>query len=628
MADALAHRGPNDSGFVFFDKNGITTHFKSREEFSGDAGSFVLGMGHRRLSILDLSPLGHQPMATEDERFWIIHNGEVYNYQSIREDLKGKGHRFRSDSDTEVILSAYREWGADCVARFNGMWVFMIYDTGRRELFISRDRFGIKPLFYAEHRGQLLFASEIKAFLAAGVDNQINDGIVYDYLSRGYNDHTDETFFTHIHSFPSGQSETISLDGARNRRRYWELSTDPASYQSEHEEADTIERFGELLADSVRLRLISDVPVGTCLSGGLDSSSIVMLISDILASTSTADGRLTQAVGSRQRAFSACYHDDGADESGFSELAATTAGAERHQVFPTGREFWSDIPRLTSLQDEPFGSTSIYAQYRVMGLVREKGVTVVLDGQGADEALAGYPGYRGRWLAELLTGGRVARFLSESLGRGMGPGERSVALLGAAFNVLLPLLPKERKSGIGWRFLTREFQDSHREREQALNALGRVRNLTEQLSLDTLRRSLPALLRYEDRNSMAFSLESRVPFLDYRLVELAFRIPGTLKIHDGYTKYVLRLAMNGTLPDEITWRKDKKGFTTPERRWLFHDASRLKELIRDEKKLSRYIDREKACEYVDSVIEGTGGDTKMIWRWMNMSLWLASLGEG
>ena len=343
MTDALAHRGPNDEGFVFFDPFGNARAVKNPRELSGDTTEYILGMGHRRLSILDLSPLGHQPMSTEDRSLWIIHNGEIYNYQSIRDELRGKGHRFRSDCDTEVILAAYREWGESCVRRFNGMWAFILYDVERKRLFISRDRFGIKPLYYAEQDGCLLFASEIKGLLAAGIPRDVNDGIVFDYLTRGYNDHTDETFFTHIHSFPARHTAVVGVDGKAAYKRYWHIDPESLARDPVDDVNNTTEEFRDILEDSIRLRLISDVPVGTCLSGGLDSSSIVAIISRILAAKAGGDARLSNALGPKQRTFSSCYHDDEADESRFSKIAADFAGAQRYIVHPTGDELWRDI---------------------------------------------------------------------------------------------------------------------------------------------------------------------------------------------------------------------------------------------------------------------------------------------
>jgi asparagine synthase (glutamine-hydrolysing) len=563
-------------------------------------------------------------MATEDKSLWIIHNGEIYNYQEIRSELEGKGHRFRSDTDTEVILAAYREWGPDCVARFNGMWAFIIYDVNRQRLFVSRDRFGIKPLYYAQHNGCIFFASEIKGLLAAGIPRDVNDGIVFDYLIRGYNDHTDETFFKHIHSFPACHNAVIDTDGKTSYTQYWHIDPTPHPAGCIDDIETATEEFRDILVDSIRLRLISDVPVGTCLSGGLDSSSIVATIGSILKTRGGGDARLSRALGPQQRAFSSCYSDVSADESRFSKIAAEAVGAKRHTVYPTGEELWRDIDHFITVQDEPFASTSMYAQYRVMKLVKETDVTVLLDGQGSDEILAGYPGYRGRWLAQLLSSGRFPTALKELAGRGMGPGERSIALQGMLF-YLLPLSGIRASTTSDQLGLNVDFMNTHRERLSALDDMGSVKNLADQLRMDTFRRSIPALLRYEDRNSMAFSLESRVPFLDYRLVEKAFSLPNDLKIHNGYTKWILRNAMNSRLPDEITWRKDKKGFTTPERAWMLNGADMLRDAIQGDSALNDYLDSAVARKHLEKFLSSESGGERRIWRWANLSLWLTSL---
>lgn len=417
MNVTLRHRGPDDEGYAFFTETGPVclggldtpeTAYRAATPFrpvanieSCTIAPAHLAFAHRRLSIQDLSPLGHQPMSYMD-RYWITYNGEVYNFVELRQELAAEGYRFRSQSDTEVILAAYDRWGVDCLSRFNGMWAFALYDTQERTLFLARDRFGVKPLYYwVSPQSMIAFASEIKAFtVLPGWQARGNGQRLYDFLAWGIQDHTDETMFAGVFQLPPGHY-TLWSTQARDLTQYWtqpgtrlpvrqwyQLTAQPFSGDSATAAAGFKERFIE----SVRLRLRADVPVGSCLSGGLDSSSIVCVANRLLRE---------QDAQAQQKTFSACADVPRFDERSYIETVVAHTGVEPHYTYPSQDTLFDVLPDLTWHQDEPFGSTSIFAQWCVFALAAQQGVKVMLDGQGADEQLAGYHGYFGPYLAGL-----------------------------------------------------------------------------------------------------------------------------------------------------------------------------------------------------------------------------------
>ena len=436
MADRLVHRGPDDHGVVLIDtRTGAAWAEDGAPGTAGAAGaSYDLALAHRRLAVLDPSAAGHQPMASPDGRRWVVYNGEIYNYVELRDELARRGHAFRTGTDTEVLLAAYAEWGAGCLARFNGMWAFALWDADARQLFCARDRFGVKPLYYATGPGWFAFGSEIKALLAhPAVPRRPNAAAVYDFLALRLADHTDETFFDGIHRVPAAHALVYRPGAAPALRRYWDCRPAPRDPLGAAGEAHAIARFRELFDDAVRIRLRADVPVGTCLSGGVDSSSIVVTANPLL--------------GARQRTFSACSEDPRFDERRFIDEVIAATGAASHRVFPSGARLWDELGALVDQMDEPFHSTSQYAQYAVMRLVREAGVTVTLDGQGADELMAGYPAYHGVYLATLLRAGRVGAAAREAAAtwRLAGRGRSAAQLVArAAFGCCRPRSPRPR----------------------------------------------------------------------------------------------------------------------------------------------------------------------------------------
>jgi asparagine synthase (glutamine-hydrolysing) len=535
MARALAHRGPDDNG-------------------SWDAPGVALAAC--RLAIIDLSEAGHQPMADETGRFRLLHNGEIYNYLELRAELEGYGHRFRTQTDTEVVLASYAEWGADCVTHFNGMWAFAIWDDRKRELFCSRDRFGEKPLYYTLRGGRLLFASELKAFRGL-VPWTPNARMVRSFLEHGLADHTDATFFAGITQLPPAHSLTFSRDGLRITR-YWELHPDAEP------DGDPVDRLRELVLDAVRLRLRADVRVGTCLSGGIDSSAIACAVDNLLR-TEAASAR---PVGERQEFFTVFFEDPGLDERPFVRAVATQTGGRSHFVSFAGSELVENLPAIAKAQDEPFRSTSVAAQWMIMRTARAAGMKVMLDGQGGDEVFGGYHGYFGFFFADLLLGGELGQLRSELRAYRDIHGATHARVLAA---LARPFVPDPLQWFVRARTTAASslvHSDLRRARPELLPETNSFPDhLRRQLHL-VLTRRLTELLRYEDRNSMTHSIEARLPFLDHRLVELMFSLPPRHLIESARTKVILRRAFEGVLPESVRARTDKLGFETPEGRWL------------------------------------------------------------
>jgi len=620
MVRLQAHRGPDGEGYVLLDASGrekpVATRGRLMESFGSPSHQYAIGFGHRRLAIIDLSSLGHQPMATEDGRCWVTYNGEIYNHIELREELCGKGHRFRSASDTEVLLAAYREWGEACVTRFNGMFAFALWDGDRHRLFCARDRLGVKPFYYFWDGARFAFASEIKGLLAAGIRPSPNHRAVFDYLDGAYLDYSSGTFFEGIEQLPP--AHYLTVDTQVTVQRYWDLPSPGESTFSMREAAD---RFRELFHDAVRLRLRSDVPIGTCLSGGLDSSSIVCVANELMFGGHAVPREL---VGERQKTFSSCFEDPAYDERRFIAPVLERTRAEAHYTFPDPKELAATVSQLVWQQDEPFGSTSIFAQWNVMRLASQCGVKVLLDGQGADELLAGYHGFFGARFADLTTDRRWGLLVREltACRRLHGPIPRHVFsnLARALLPGVLVRLVRDRVTGsVDW--IAADFRRQWGPVPAAPSvSASHLQNMQHQLLTGN---GLRALLHYEDRNSMAFGIETRLPFLDYRLVEFLYGLGPELKIQRGWTKAVLREAMQGILPEEVRRRSDKMGFVTPEDMWF---RTSLREMARDVLSDSRtrtrgYLNVDAALHEFEDHLAGRKNISFTIWRWLNLELW-------
>jgi asparagine synthase (glutamine-hydrolysing) len=549
MTHRVAHRGPDGFGFAYaFLDETSRPEVIHNENRPPRCPRPVVGLGNRRLAIFDLSDRGNQPMQIADGAYSVTYNGEIYNHREIRVELERKGHLFRTCSDTEVLLKAYQEWGSECLLRFNGMWSFAIWDQRKQTLFCARDRFGVKPLYYALWNSTFFFASEIKQIVhLPGWSRRANARSAFVFLEQGIFDHSADTFFEGVFQLPAGHSLTLKVVDpfAPVMRQYWELSLQPRELRKEHE---ACEEFSERFSRAVALRLRSDVPVGYSLSGGLDSSSIVCQVRKM-------------AVERSLPTFSACFDEPAIDEREFIRAVVSATGAESHLAFPSREGLWREIETILYHHDEPIAGSGVFAQWCVMREAREKSVPVLLGGQGGDEVFCGYQKYRYFYLWELLKKGD-ARLLSEVV-QGMRNGTRNRWDLGELARYLPGPFP-------GRYSLARRIGSA--ETRQMLSSdpfhLGPRATLAERQKDDLTMASLPALLHYEDRNSMAHSIETRLPFLDYELVEFAINCPSFLKIRQGWSKWLLRQALAGILPDAVRARKTKLGFATPERNWL------------------------------------------------------------
>jgi asparagine synthase (glutamine-hydrolysing) len=550
----LDHRGPDDRGWLTFGHEGVRKGFDA-VDLAGD-----VALLHTRLSILDLSEAGHQPMSTADGRYHLSFNGEIYNYVELRRELEGLGHTFSSGSDTEVLLAAYAAWGAAALERLVGMFALAILDTNRRVLVLARDHFGIKPLYYTQHAGRLAFASEIPPLLELpGVARRGNPQRVYEYLRWGEIDHGAETLFDGILQLRPGHYAELPLDGPIHlaEQRYWQLKPEPVDGLSLDEAA---ERLQELYLESVRIHLRSDVPVGVAFSGGVDSSANV-----------TAMRRLS-GEGLDLHTFSFVPEDPALSEAQWISLVAGETRAVTHTVTPTPQELEPDLDRLISVQGEPFGSTSIYAQYRVFQLAREGGVKVMLDGQGADELFAGYRYFLPDHLSGLLASGRLVTAGRLLAALSSLPGATPGHVLSRGVAGLAPSVAAGPVRRLAGRSLVPDWLDRDwlAARDVVLeDPWRRVRGNLREHRLLAVETTLRTLLRYEDRNSMAFSIESRVPFLTPALASFAVGMPDDYLIApDGSGKLVLRRSLRGLVPEPILERRDKIGFATPEASWL------------------------------------------------------------
>lgn len=604
----LHHRGPDDRGWLVFGESGARTGSQT-DHLEG--GVILL---HTRLSILDLSPAGHQPMSTSDGRFHLSFNGEIYNYVELRRDLEALGHDFASGTDTEVLLNAWAEWGASALNKLVGMFAFAIVDTERRVLVLARDQFGIKPLYYAPLEGRLAFASEIPPLLEVpDVSRRANSQRVYDYLRYGRTDHGSETMFAAIRQVQPGHYLEVPLERPDqvDERQYWSLEPQPVGGLSLDEAA---ERLRELFLDNVRLHLRSDVPVGSAFSGGVDSSANVSAM------------RFLSGPALELHTFSYVADDPALSEERWMQLVARETSAEMHTVQASPQELVTDLDRLIEIQAEPFGSTSIYAQYRVFRLARETGIKVMLDGQGADELFAGYRHYLSDRLAGLLAQGRwlTAARLSAALSKLPGASP-SGTLARAVGNAVPPALDAPVRRLTGHRlvpaWLDGDWLAAH---DVTLPDPGRAaRGSLRAYRLETLRTGLRELLRYEDRNSMAWSIESRVPFLTPALAEFAAGMPDDFLIEaDGRGKLVLRRSLRGLVPAPILDRRDKIGFATPEPSWLRALDSWIETVFEsDAARRAAPLRLPEARADWQEMREGRKPFDASAWRWLNYVRW-------
>jgi asparagine synthase (glutamine-hydrolysing) len=641
MTGIINHRGPDDEGFLFFteEKELITAGgestpdevWKTKTDFCPviDVNNYLnrkslMALGHKRLSILDLSPAGHQPMSYDNGRFWIVFNGEIYNYQDIKSELEKRGHVFKTKSDTETVLAAYSEWGESCLDKLVGMWAFAIFDRGNSELFIARDRYGIKPLYYYfSAAGDFYFASEIKQFTVLdGWQSRMNPQRVYDQLVYSFTDHTDETMFSRVYQLPGGTYFKSSIhkiipsnDGRIQFIKWYFIRSEP--FKGSFSDAATI--FRSLFEKAVNEHLHADVPVGTALSGGLDSSSIVCEVNRIL---------LSEGAESLQKTFSSCSIDERYSEKKWMDVIINHTNIDAYFIFPSLNEALGMTKDILWHHDEPYQSQSAFLAYNVFKLASSNKVKVLLNGQGADEYLGGYGQFTYARYASMLKHLKISSVIADIKKSNKINKISNSALMIGIFSYFLPSVL--RKSLKGLRNSTdniKELVDHDRLNitpehpfKSTSNNYRRVPEISEHFTFTS---TLPKYLHWEDRNSMAHSVEARVPFLDHRLVEFCYNLPDDFLEKDGITKRVMREAMTGLLPELIRNRKDKMGFTTPEELWVKKENPGLfRDKIAEAVVVSDGIIKPASLKYFDDIVDGKLPFNYTYWRFILFSEWI------
>lgn len=606
IGSAIKHRGPDDFGFYFAagGEKILTREIK-------DGFDFNVAFLHRRLSILDLSERGWQPMQTHDGRYTITFNGEVYNYIELRELLIAEGYQFQTETDTEVILSAYDAWGIKCLEYFNGMFAFAIHDSVKNEVFLARDPFGIKPLYYAVNNGFFLFCSEIKGIVAEPkIAKKINEGKLQEYLAYGWTNHSSETIYRNVFEFPAAHYAIIPADKSDSIKPspYWSLENIEVRAISFQDAASRVE---EIFYNNIKIHLRSDVEVGYTLSGGLDSSSIICIADSILPEN-------------KKHAFSYIPNYKEKSEKKWIDIVNSKVGSIAYFTQPSEETFTSEIEKIIALQDEPFGGTSIYAQYKVFELVKENNIKVVLDGQGADEIFAGYIHYFSDRAMSILQKDGINAYIAFI--RKIDP-LLNVPKLKLILKGVAKMLPWDMQKHIEKRYIshTKRFFEGKPTGTNSSDFTGPDfgdNYLKASLYKRLKHVGLPWLLRYQDRNSMAFSIEGRVPFLTKDLVEFVFSLPEDyILTNDGYTKKLMREGLKRYLPHEILERKDKIGFETPEQKWIKNSSSWAMEILNSSNNCSLGIKMDALKDEFSKVLNNKTNYTEEHWRYLNYLRW-------
>ncbi|MFA5136687.1 MAG: asparagine synthase (glutamine-hydrolyzing) [Patescibacteria group bacterium] len=590
FSDWLQHRGPDGDGFFLSDE---------------------ITLLNRRLAIIDIQG-GDQPIENEDGNIVVVYNGEIYNYRELRKKLIDKGHHFKTKSDTEVIVHGYEEWGDRCFEYLNGMFGLALYDKTKETLILARDHFGIKPLYYTvmpndeNPKAKLVFSSEIKPIIYSGlIKNKPNDRIIYRYLRYRIHDDGEDTFFEGVKRLLPGQMMTLR-HGNIKIKSYTNLKNEllancsgPGKSLNESDVSD----FKKLLTDSVKGRLISEVPVGTCLSGGIDSSSVVALIRKLLDEHASE----AESVGNIQRTFSAVFPYSINDEEKYIDLfLQNSINIKDYKVYPKAKELFQNLKDFVKTQEEPTISTGPYAQYQVMRRARDY-VAVLLDGQGADEIMAGYLPYHFVYFNQLLKEKKYKILAKELI--------QSLDIIGRYFWMFLI----NKNNGVIHKLLNKDFSKKFK------NEIYTIENrcLKKRLIEDIFINSLPALLRYEDKNAMRFSIEGRVPFLDFNLIRKLFTLPDCAIIENGWNKNILRNAVKDIIPEAINKRRNKTGFTTPEHEWFLEIGEEIEKIFMNKDlRVKKYINQAELILAFKKFMKKENDDTMLFWRVLNLELWL------
>ncbi len=595
MTNCIKHRGPNDAAYIV---------------------SSAFSVGFRRLSIIDLSQ-NIYPIKNESNSVELVLNGEIYNYQDLRKELEDLGHKFVTLSDSETIVHGYEEWGYSVVEKLRGMFVFVLFDKAKDELFIARDRLGIKPFYYSKYKDRILFSSEIKAIFEASnaggeefsIPKTPDSKAVYRFLATRLHDIDEHTFFKHVKRLLPGHYMVIKSDGNFDIAKYWNPAFNP-EFSSKKSDEEYANEFKEVFTEALKLHLIADVPVGVTLSGGLDSSGITALSSKIFNESLTIDQKNAGADKNPLIAFSAVHPGETIDESEYIDSVVKATGIQSVKITPNVDAFWEDFDTWLNFQEEPVISGAPYAYYTVM---REaaKHVTVLLTGQGGDELLAGYIPYFLTYLQSAWDQKQFWPILRESwMGKDL---------------YIKYLLQKIRDKSNKDKFikpadsLNKEYRDEIKDTKIEYS-----RNLNERLFNDVTSTTTPALLRYEDKNSMANSLESRVPFFDHKVVEYIFNLPIDQKIKFGWNRWIYRNAMKGIIPEKNRLRRSKVGFTNPEWEWIERKSDKFREVFQSESFMGReYWDAVKVLKDFELALKGEkDGDILYFWRLFITEMWL------
>jgi asparagine synthase (glutamine-hydrolysing) len=575
MNELISHRGPDADGFYYWNN---------------------IGLGHRRLSILDLSQGGNQPMHYLD-KYTIVYNGEIYNYLEIKEELIGLGYNFKSATDTEVILAAYDCWADKCLDKFNGMWAFAILNKLNNEVFCSRDRFGIKPFYYTDNGEYFAFGSEIKQLLPLQHCIKADREILIEYLLTNIDNHSEKTYFEGIFTLLPGHSMRVSLTDYKIQiQQYYSLYN--RVRPNNNELIDETASLKAILKSSVNLRLRSDVTVGTCLSGGLDSSAI----------SAIASKEYVDKTNKKFTAIHARSSERETDESGYAKEVASYYDMDLHIVTPKTEDFVQLVDEVVYTQEEPFGSPSMFMGYHVFQKAKELGCKVMLNGQGGDEVLLGYERYYTSYLYSLSFYRRIKELILQANNSGLSYKDSFLYYLYfSSYRIRKAKLIRES-------LIKRELLESNSFAvlKESVESFKDIYKL-QKLEVSTIQ--LPHLLRYEDRNSMRHSIETRLPFLDYRLVEASLSMKPEHKIRNGWTKFILRKALEGILPASVIWRKNKLGFNAPEKTWLNYHEAKMKEEIAQSKLLKEIVDIDKLLNIFSSI------SLKNKWKYYNVAVW-------
>src|SRR5881394_437357 len=568
-----------------------------------------------------------------DGKCWIVFNGEIYNHRELRTELEGRGYTFGTRTDTEVLLQAYREWGEDCLERLQGMYAFAIWDGARRCLFAARDRLGIKPFYYATPGGTFAFASEMKSLLVCpGLDTATDDDAVVGFLIHANCDYGERTLLGAVKALPAGYCLTVhATTGRVDVRQYWQLT--PAHANGVHDSV-RLDGLRTLLASTMQSHLMSDVRAGSCLSGGIDSSTVVSLIGKLRREQPDQ----TTALGDRFLTFTSCWKYPELDERTYADAVARSADAESHLVFPSAEDFWETFPLMAWHQDMPFASISYYAQWSVMRAARDAGVKVLLDGQGGDEVFGGYAKFRYAYLMSLLRTGKWGRMTLEAghmvrqgdlyvldLRRGYRYLPGSLRRLLGVDALLEGALQTDFRQAVSaestpatrwWRYASDAAKS-----DNGWTMMQRIQ--VDDLMVDTL----PQLLRMEDRSSMAFSLEARVPLLDHHVVEYGVSLPDRLKIRNGWSKFAMREAVQGIIPDVVRQRKTKLGFAVPGRQWLTKELRpQVSALIEDSLRSAKYVDPDVVRRWYRASPDGATARSAEaylgLFRLLSLEMWM------